>query len=57
MKEETEDRIEVVPSTASDYARVAQGGQDREEGSSVSEEQWRAIRSLLEYLLNYRMEE
>ena len=46
--EDSEDKMEVLPSTESDGATA------NANGPPVTEEQWSAIRGMLEFLLGYR---
>ena len=55
--EKVHDMIEVVPTTETDASQAAGKQGDNEGGSSVTEEQWQAIKSTLEFLLGYREEE
>ena len=55
--EEPEDKIEVVQSTE-DNSKPEDGEPvEGQESSSITEEQWEAIKGMLEYLLGYREEE
>lgn len=59
--EESEDKIEVVPSAEVDVTQAEEEDQEAKikqgEDSLVTEEQWQAIKFILEYLLAYREEE
>ena len=55
--EEVEDKIEVVPTTEIDAVQVEEKQGEQEESSNVTEGQWQAIKSTLEFLLGYREEE
>jgi hypothetical protein len=50
--DETEDKIELLPSTENENSRGEEA-----EGSSITEDQWMAIKSVIQYLLDYRSEE
>ena len=55
--DEAEEKIEVVPSTENDAAQDEGGEEGEGESSSVTEEQWTAMKGTLDYLYAYRDEE